>query len=78
MIKGTTMAEIDIRFAERITKLETQMETFQETQKEINKKLDDILRLKNQGQGVFWAASAIFGVVLSLAGSFFFDYFRGM
>jgi hypothetical protein len=54
------------------------METFQETQKEINKKLDDILRLKNQGQGVFWAASAIFGVVLSLAGSFFFDYFRGM
>lgn len=69
--------ELDIRFAERITKLETQIEAFQEAQKEINSKLDDILRLKNQGQGVFWAASAIFGVVLSLAGTFMFDFFRG-
>lgn len=50
--------------AERNTALEVQVQDLRVDVQVMTKKIDDLLALRNQGAGVFWFASVIFGTTL--------------
>jgi hypothetical protein len=62
-------SDLDIEFAQRISALETQVKALISIVEEQANTTKEILALKNKGLGVFMAASVVFGIILSLAGT---------